>query len=87
MCCNADGSDKLKPFVIGKSAKPRCINNFTSSIYLRYVNNSKAWMTSYLFGEWLYAFDACMTTRVGKCYCCLTMYPAISPTLSSEVFT
>ena len=43
-------------------------------------------MTSYLFGEWLDAFAACMTNKVGQCCCCLAMYPAISPTLSCEVF-
>ena len=24
LCCNMSGSDKLKPFLIGKSGKPRC---------------------------------------------------------------
>ena len=57
LCCNADGTDKLKPFVIGKSAKPRCFSNFSPGNYVRYANYRKAWMTSYLFGEWLHAFD------------------------------
>jgi hypothetical protein len=65
-CCNADGSDKLKPFVIGKSAKPRCFNNFSPSNYVRYAHNKKAWMTFYLFGEWLYAFDNRMTNKGRK---------------------
>ena len=62
-CTNADGSDKVKPFVIGKSAKPRCFRDFSPSTYVRYANNQKAWMTSYLFGEWLVSFDNSMKQK------------------------
>ena len=27
LCCNLDGSEKIKPFVIGKSKTPRCFKN------------------------------------------------------------
>ena len=57
LCTNVDGSDRMKPWVIGKSMKPRCFKNFTPSIYVHYVNNSKAWMTGYLFCEFLQHFD------------------------------
>ncbi|GFV32868.1 tigger transposable element-derived protein 6 [Trichonephila clavipes] len=46
-----DGSEKITPLVIGKSAKPRCfkgINSFTT----KYRSNKKAWMTTELFNEW-----------------------------------
>ena len=66
LCCNADGTDKLKPFVIGKIAKPRCFSNFSPGNYVRYANNRKAWMTSYLFGEWLHAFDDRMANKGRK---------------------
>ena len=57
LCTNADGSDKIKPFVIGKSANPRCFKIFFPGNYVTYTNNQKAWMTSYLFAEWLHNFD------------------------------
>lgn len=54
MCGNADGSDILQPFVIGKSAKPRAFKGKTGAqLGFRYRNNVKAWMTSILFEEWL----------------------------------
>ncbi|GFU91956.1 uncharacterized protein TNCV_3765811 [Trichonephila clavipes] len=45
-----DGSEKITPLVIGKSAKPRCfkgINSFPTN----YRSNKKAWMTTELFNE------------------------------------
>ena len=66
LCCNADGIDELMPFVIGKSASPRCYSNFSPSNHVRYANNKKPWMTSFVFGEWLYAFDNCMTNKGQK---------------------
>jgi hypothetical protein len=44
-------------FVIGKNANPRCFKDFTKDAYVQYSNNQKAWMTGYLFAEWLYNFD------------------------------
>ena len=54
---NADGSDSIKPVVIGKSAQPRCFKDFTVGTYVTYQSNKKAWMTGYLFSEWLHQFD------------------------------
>ena len=54
MCGNADGSDILQPFVIGKAAKPRAFKGKTGGqLGFRYRHNAKAWMTSVLFEEWL----------------------------------
>ena len=57
LCANADGSDYIKPLVIGKSANPRCFKDFNKDTYVQYANNKKAWMTGYLFSEWLHHFD------------------------------
>ena len=57
LCTNADGSDIIKPLVIGKSANPRCFKDFTVASYIKYNDNSKAWMTGYIFAEWLHYFD------------------------------
>ncbi|XP_003737359.1 tigger transposable element-derived protein 6-like, partial [Galendromus occidentalis] len=56
LCCNASGTDKRKLFVIGKSAKPRCLKNVRSLPCL-YRGNKRAWMTRELFSEWLLKFD------------------------------
>ncbi|XP_041350821.1 tigger transposable element-derived protein 6-like [Gigantopelta aegis] len=53
LCANADGSDKFKPLVIGKSAKPRCFKNFNINLYVDYEANKKAWMNGDLFARYL----------------------------------
>ena len=50
--CNADGSEKLPPFFIGKAAQPRCFRKKTAKeLGYYYRNNKKAWMTTALFEE------------------------------------
>ena len=52
LACNADGSEKLPIFYIGKSKVPRCFKKRTPeqrSFYYR--NNKTAWMTQELFEE------------------------------------
>lgn len=52
LCANADGSHKLNPLVIGKSANPRCFKGFSNP--LEYSSSKKAWMTSQLFFHWFH---------------------------------
>lgn len=55
---NADGSEKLEPFVIGKAHKPRAFGKKTGSqLGFYYRNNAKAWMTADLYQEWLRKWD------------------------------
>ena len=50
--CNADGSEKLPLFFVGKAAKPRCFRKKTGKeLGFYYRNNKKAWMTAVLFEE------------------------------------
>ena len=49
---NLDGSEKLKPLLIGKSLKPRCFHGI-KSFPLDYQANKKAWMTGDIFTSWL----------------------------------
>lgn len=66
LCTNADGSHKLNPLVIGKFAKPRCFKNINiSNLPITYRNNSKAWMLSTIFQEWLQEFDRQVGQRHG----------------------
>ncbi|UYV63026.1 hypothetical protein LAZ67_2002885 [Cordylochernes scorpioides] len=57
LCCNSTGTDKRRLLIIGKSAKPRCFRNFSPHFYCTYTSNSKAWMTSSIFQEWLLEFN------------------------------
>ena len=44
---NMDGSDRLEPFVIGKSQKPRCFKNVRKLPVILKANKN-AWMISIL---------------------------------------
>ena len=50
LACSAVG-EKLTPFVIGHSARPRCFKGLASTLCLpvTYFSNKKAWMTGDLF--------------------------------------
>ncbi|XP_046395541.1 tigger transposable element-derived protein 4-like [Ischnura elegans] len=49
---NQDGSDKLKPVVIGKALKPRCFKNIGKfSLPVKYHANKHAWMSVELFRQ------------------------------------
>lgn len=46
--------EKLRPFVIGKSLKPRCFKNIKlKDLPVTYAANKKAWMLSKLFESWV----------------------------------
>ena len=44
---NMSGTEKLRPFLIGKWKKPRCFKQ-VKSLPLDYYGNKKSWMTSTL---------------------------------------
>ncbi|EIW56512.1 DDE-domain-containing protein [Trametes versicolor FP-101664 SS1] len=61
---NADGTDKLPPFVIGKWKKPRPFAGKTGAqLGFRYRNNAKAWMTTVLYQEWIQEWDRKLTAE------------------------
>lgn len=52
-CTNATGTHKLKPVLIGKSAKPRCFKNVNmDALPVIYKSQRNAWMNSEIFAEW-----------------------------------
>ncbi|XP_066268105.1 tigger transposable element-derived protein 4-like [Branchiostoma lanceolatum] len=58
MLCASMTGEKLKPLIIGKSARPRCFKHVNvRSLPVTYRNNKTAWMTSDLFLEWLQTLD------------------------------
>jgi len=55
---NADGSEKLLLFVIGKATQPQAFNKKTGAqLGLYYRNNAKAWMTAHLYQDWIQQWD------------------------------
>lgn len=61
LCCNADGTDKLRPLVIGKSLNPRCFKQFNPKLYCDYYANKKAWMVNGILQDFLIAFNRRMS--------------------------
>jgi len=67
LCTNADWSHKLNPLSIGKFAKLWCFNNVNLSyLPMTYRNNSKAWMLTTLFQNWLQEFDKEIAQKYGN---------------------
>jgi DDE superfamily endonuclease len=64
---NADGSEKLPAFVIGKAARPRAFNKKTGAqLGFYYRNNAKAWMTAHLYQDWIQQWDRELGERKRK---------------------
>lgn len=56
--CNATGSEKLKPLVIGTAFNPRPFKNINRALLpVEYHANKKAWMRSDIFFPWLYSLN------------------------------
>lgn len=64
LCVNMDGSDKRIPLVIGRSGRPRCFSG--RNLPVKYVSNTKAWMTRALFTDWLKELDSDMQKKNKK---------------------
>lgn len=64
VCVNAVGEFET-PLVIGHAQKPRCFKNLDiNRLPVKWVANKKAWMTGFLFKEWITAFNRRM--RAGR---------------------
>ncbi|GFS50827.1 tigger transposable element-derived protein 6 [Trichonephila clavipes] len=62
LAVNMDGSEKITPLVIRKSAKPRCFKGI-NSFPTKYRSNKKAWITTELFNEWLVQLNSDMKSE------------------------
>lgn len=81
LCSNSDGSDKLQPWVIGKSQKPRCFKNI-KKLPVRYHANKNSWMTAELFLSFLRYLDSSMGAKCRKILLFLDNCPAHPPDTS-----
>ena len=65
--CNADGSETLRPFIIGKAKRPRAFKRKTGAqLGFYYRNNAKTWMTIVLYQKWLKEWDQDLGRRGRK---------------------
>jgi hypothetical protein len=65
LACNADGTDKLPPLVIGKSENRCCFKN-VRQLHTKYVANRKTWVAQAIFTDYLRALDAKMSSQNRK---------------------
>ena len=64
LCTNGDGSEKLNPWIIGRSKNPRCFKHVNrNNLRIIYRNNKSKWMTGKICEEWLRWFDNLMAGR------------------------
>lgn len=67
LCANESGTDKCKPLVINKHERPRCFGKvWNPNNVVHYYYNSKAWMTQFIFHDWLKKFDKRMSIEKRK---------------------
>ena len=79
ICSNADGSHKVKCWVIGTFERPRCfkeINYKPDRLGIEYRANKKAWMTAHLFDQYLAWFNRTMIARDRKAVLLVDNCPA-----------
>lgn len=57
LCSNMNGTDKLKPLIIGKTKNPRVLksvyNMSTADLPVHYYSSANGWMTGFIFNSWL----------------------------------
>jgi len=64
LTANMDGSEKLKPLIIGKSASPRCFQGMNrANLPGYYRSNANGWMTGKIFKEWVTNLDRTMKAQ------------------------
>ncbi|GFR87888.1 tigger transposable element-derived protein 4 [Elysia marginata] len=73
LCANMTGEEKLPVFVIGKPKQPRSFPKDLSKLPVRYRNSANAWMTGFLFKEWLYEWDNKQKSKTDAFFCWLTI--------------
>ena len=55
LTANADRSEKLEPWVIGRSKNPQCFKNINKRLLrFQYRSNKTKWMTGFICEEFLY---------------------------------
>jgi hypothetical protein len=75
LMCNADGSYKLPPLVIGKYKSPHCFKN-VKSLLTKYEANTNSWMTTEIFKDCLIQLDRKLGAKSRKILLFIDQFPA-----------
>ena len=52
--CNAAGTERMKPFIIGRAVRPRCFGKSSAGeLGFDYIANQRAWMNQDVFFQWI----------------------------------
>lgn len=91
LAANMDGSEKLKPLILGKSANPRCFKGI-KSFPVKCRANKKSWMTTKLFNEWLTQLNKSMKKQKRKILlfmdnCTVHNHPPLLDHIKLQFFT
>lgn len=67
LCSNMDGSDKLRPVIIGKVKNPRVLKTLygmsTADLPVDYYSSANGWMTGFIFDKWLSKWNAKLAAK------------------------
>lgn len=67
LVCNSTGTEKLRPWVIGKSKKPRCFKNFDLNLLpCDYSNQQNSWIDGPAFKKWLLKLNQSLIAKKRK---------------------
>ena len=88
-CCNATGNERMPPFVIGRSTRPRWFSGASGGeLGLGYSANPRGWMNLELFFSWLHRFNnkiaeeseskVCLLLDIASCHGKHTDLPILS---------
>ncbi|CAF3381248.1 unnamed protein product [Rotaria sp. Silwood1] len=87
LCANWLGTHKIKPMVIGKSARPRCFKNLDlKKLPVVWHSNRTAWMNSKIFTNWLHEFDLMMEKQKRQVLLFLDNAPVHPPDITLKFF-
>jgi hypothetical protein len=79
LTCNADGSEKFDPWIIGRSQNPRAFKKIhRDNLRIVYRFNNSKWMTGIIFEEYLLWLDRKMRGEHRKVFFYSTTSPHIS---------
>lgn len=53
-CANADGMHRLQLAVVGRSARPRDLEDIMRQLPVHYYNSKKAWFNLHIFSNWFF---------------------------------
>lgn len=66
-CCNSTGTEKFKPWIIGKFEKPHCLRGLCrQTLPCDYSHQSRSWIDAVAFRKWLLKLNERMVTQNRK---------------------